>query len=103
MRIYIIPFILTSSLYLLLSVNIISKKQISNPESYYDDYFKNNYDKYNKLPSNDLNNNGCNDNCKINDFHHYFDDYDYYNNYSDFQYYDKKDDYNDHKYYNGNN
>lgn len=67
------------------------------PTSYYDEYFNSTSPKqYEISPNNDLNNNNIN---KIEDFHHYFDDYDYYNNYKDFQYYDKKDDYYQHHYY----
>lgn len=66
---------------------------IIEPTSYYDDYFnKTSPKQYEILPNNDLNN-------KIDDFHYYFDDYDYYNNYKDFQYHDKKDDYYEHHYY----
>lgn len=98
MRRYIKSFILTTSLFALLNTNSNNIKEVNNPNSYYDDYLKNNY---NNLPDNNLNKNGCDNDCKINDFHHYFDEYDYYNNYSDFQYYDKKDDYYEHNYYKG--
>lgn len=64
------------------------------PTSYYDEYFnKTSPKQYELTPNNNLDNN------KIDDFHYYFDDYDYYNNYKDFQYYDKKDDYYEHHYY----
>ena len=64
------------------------------PTAYYDEYFnKTSPKQYELTPNNNLDNN------KIDDFHYYFDDYDYYNNYKDFQYYDKKDDYYEHHYY----
>ena len=71
---------------------------ILEPTAYYNDYSnKTSPKQYEIVPNNDLNNNS--DINKIDDFHYYFDDYDYYNNYKDFQYYDKKDDYYDHHYY----
>ncbi|MCI9303075.1 hypothetical protein [Clostridium sp.] len=72
-----------------------------NPKSYYSDYFNKTTPKeYESVPSKDLNSEDNNIN-KIEDFHYYFDDYDYYDNYKDFKYYDKKDDYYDHNYYEG--
>lgn len=65
--------------------------------SYYDYFNKTTPKQYEIVPNTDLNNNS--DINKIDDFHYYFDDYDYYNNYKDFQYYDKKDDYYEHHYY----
>lgn len=87
---------------LILFFSIVNKNiAIEVPTSDYDDYFnQNNTKQYNTFPDNNLNNNlNNNDMNKIEDFHYYFDDYDYYNNYKDFQYYDKKDDYYDHNYY----
>ena len=83
---------------LILFFSIVNKNiTIEVPTSDYDDYFnQNNIKQYNTFPDNNLNNNDMN---KIEDFHYYFEDYDYYNNYKDFQYYDKKDDYYDHNYY----
>ena len=71
---------------------------ILEPTAYYNDYSnKTSPKQYEIVPNNDLiNNNYIN---KIDDFHYYFDDYDYYDNYKDFQYYDKKDDYYEHHYY----
>lgn len=91
-------------LILILFISIINNNFdfcILKPKSYYDDYFnKTSPKEYESLPNKDLNNE---DNInKIDDFHYYFDDYDYYDNYKDFKYHDKKDDYYDHNYYERN-
>lgn len=93
------------SLILVISIqNNLLKRCINpeNPNSYYDDYFKNKYNQYNQLPSNDLNNNS-NENNYDNNINYYFDDDDYYNHYHEFKYYDKKYDYFDHNYYDREN
>ena len=69
-----------SCLSLILFFNITkinSDFYILEPTSYYDDYFNKTIPKqYETVPNNDLNNNS--DINKIDDFHYYFDDYDYY-------------------------
>ena len=71
------------------------------PDNYYDSDFKNKTHEYNMGPNNNLDG-GIGNNNDIGDFHYYFDNTDYFNNYEDFQYYDKKDEYYEHNYYKSN-